>query len=98
MCFRSRPDDSKYTKEKVEELSARLDGKKVCNILREQRIKLAEANHIAFKSEESFSIGPCAGTCEKCDEESKYLRKQMQNIQEEKRVYPQFDPREAVEL
>ncbi len=98
MCFRSRPDDSKYTKEKVEELSARLDGKKVCNILREQRIKLAEANHIAFKSEESLSIGPCAGTCEKCDEKSKYLRKQMQNIPEEKRVYPQSDPREAVEL
>ena len=92
------PDERKHVKEKVEELSARLDGKKVCNMLREQRIKLAEANHISFKSEECPSIGPCAGTCEKCDEESQYLRKQMQNIPEEKRVYPQFDPREEVEL
>lgn len=92
------PDERKHVKEKVEELSARLDGKKVCNMLREQRIKLAEANHISFKSEECPSIGPCGGTCEKCDEESQYLRKQMQNIPEEKRVYPQFDPREEVEL
>jgi len=94
--FRSCPNDSKYTKEKIEELSARLDGKKVCNMLREQRIKLAEANHISFQSEECPSVGSCAGTCEKCDEESEYLRKQMQNIPEEKRVYPQFDPKEEI--
>lgn len=92
------PDKSNHEKEKVEKLSARLDGKKVCNVLREQRIKLAKANHISFKSEECASIGPCAGTCERCDMESKYLRKQMENIPEEKRVYPQFDPREEMEL
>lgn len=86
------PEDSMRVKEKVERLSARLDGKKVCNILREQRIRLAEANNISFKSEECPSIGPCAGTCEKCDAESEYLRKQLQKIPEEKRIYPQFDP------
>ena len=94
----SRPVNNKYTKKKFEELSARLDGKKVCNVLREQRIKLAEANHISFKSAECGSIGPCAGTCERCDMESEYLRKQMQNIPEEKRVYPQFNPKEEMEL
>ncbi|MFG6369768.1 MAG: hypothetical protein K1W16_15390 [Lachnospiraceae bacterium] len=94
----SYPDASNRVKEGVEKFSVSLDGKKVCNILREQRIKLAEANQIPFKSEECLSVGPCAGTCEKCDEESQYLRKKMQNIPEEKRVYPQFDPREEMEL
>lgn len=42
------------------------------------------------------SIGPCAGTCERCDEESGYLRKQLQKIPVEKRIYPQFDPGEEV--
>lgn len=94
----SYPEDSVHVKEEVERLSPRLDGKKVCNVLREQRIRLAEANNIPFKSEECPSIGPCAGTCEKCDAESKYLRKQLQKIPEEKRIYPQFDPGEEVQV
>ncbi|MDE7477082.1 MAG: membrane receptor RagA, partial [Lachnospiraceae bacterium] len=92
----SYPEDTKYIKEEVERPAARLDGKKVCNILREQRIQLAKANHIPFRSEECPSIGPCAGTCDKCDMESEYLRKQLQKIPEEKRVYPQFDPAKEV--
>ncbi len=70
--------------------------KKVCNVLREQRIRLAEANHITFQSKECPSIGPCAGTCEKCDMELKYLGKQLQKIPEEQKVYPQFDPQKEV--
>ena len=92
----SYPLDDEYTKEEVERPVARIDGKRVCNILRQQRIKLAEANNIPFESEDCPSIGPCAGTCEKCDRESKYLRKAMNKIPEDKRVYPQFDPIEEV--
>ncbi len=88
----SYPKDSIQVKEEVERLPERLDGKKICNLLREQRIRLAKANHISFKSEECPFTGPCAGTCEKCDAESEYLRKQLQKIPEEKRIYPQFDP------
>lgn len=90
----SYPEDSRYVKEEVERPSARLDGKKVCDMLRKQRIKLAEANNIPFESEECPSLGPCAGTCEKCDAESEYLREQLLKISEEKRIYPQFDPKE----
>ena len=90
------PENSMHVKEEVERLTARLDGKNICNMLREQRIRLAEANNIPFKSVECPSTGPCAGTCERCDEESVYLRKQLQKIPEEKRVYPQFDPSEEV--
>lgn len=92
----SYPQDTDRVKEEVERLSVRLDGKKVCNILREQRIRMAEANHIPFQSDECPSIGPCAGTCEKCDMESKYLRKQLQKIPENQRVYPKFDPAEEM--
>ena len=92
------PEDSMHVKEEVERLPARLDGKEVCDVLRKQRIRLAEANNISFKSEECPSIGPCAGTCEKCDAESEYLRKQLQKIPEEKRIYPPFDPGEEEQV
>lgn len=86
----SYPD--KNVKNVIEKPVARIDGKKICNILREQRIRLAAANNIPFESDECPSVGACAGTCEKCDREADYLRGQMQMIPEEKRVYPQFDP------
>ena len=90
------PQSDRYTKEEIEKLSARIDGKKVCTLLREQRIRLAEANNIPFESEDCPSIGACAGTCPKCDEESDYLRECMEKIPKEKRVYPQFDPSEEI--
>lgn len=94
----SYPEDKEYVKEEIEKPTARLDGKKVCNILREQRIRFAEANHIPFRSEPCPSIGPCAGTCEKCDMELKYLTKQIKKIPEEQRIYPKFDPKEEMML
>jgi len=83
--------------EMVERQLARIDGKQVCNLLRKQRIKLAEANNIPFESEECPSTGACAGTCPKCDQEAAYLRECLEKIPEEKRVYPQFDPEEEME-
>lgn len=90
------PDDDESTKEAVERPVARIDGKRVCNILRNQRLQLAKANNIPFKSRECYSVGPCAGTCAKCDIEAQYLRKKLMRIPEEDRVYPQFDPYEEV--
>ena len=92
----SYPQNNDNIKKEVEKPAARFDGKKVCNILREQRIRLAQANNIPFKSKPCPSIGPCAGTCEKCDMESDYLRKQIEKIPEEQRIYPKFDPEEEM--
>lgn len=85
------PKEDEDTREEVKRTVARIDGKKVCNFLREQRIRLAEENGILFYSEECPTIGPCAGTCQKCDQEAEYLRMELEKIPEEMRVYPQFD-------
>ena len=36
------------------------------------------------------STGPCAGTCQQCDMELKYLQKELQKIPQDERVYPKF--------
>ncbi len=87
-----------YVKHEIERPVARMDGKRVCNILKEQRVKLARANGIPFKSVVCPSIGPCAGTCNRCDEEAKYLSSAMMKIPEEKRIYPHFNPAREVAL
>ena len=91
VCPPSYPLKSDSTKKEVERPIVRTDGKKLCNTLREQRILLAEANNIPFESEECPTIGPCAGTCDKCDREAKYLYDQMKKIPKEERVYPRFE-------
>lgn len=87
----SYPEKNEHIKKEIERPVARTDGKKICNMLREQRILLAEANNIPFESEECPTIGPCAGTCDKCDREAKYLYDQMKKIHEDERIYPRFE-------
>ena len=92
----SYPEDSDDAREAIERNPVRVDGKRICNLLREKRIQLAEANGIIFDSAECPSIGACAGTCPKCDEELRYLQQEIEKIPEEKRVYPKFDVLEEV--
>lgn len=84
------PEEDDRTKEEIERVPARIDGKKICEYLRKQRIQLAEANGIKFSSEECPSVGPCGGTCAKCDQESAYLRDKLAAIAPENRVIPDF--------
>lgn len=84
------PDRDDKVKEEIESVPARIDGKQICEFLKRLRIKLAEANGIAYASEKCPSIGPCAGTCAKCDQEAAWLRDQLAAIAPENRVIPDF--------
>lgn len=85
------PENGSTTKEKIERLNTRIDGKKICNYLRQLRNELAKANGIKFFSEECPSfVGPCAGTCAKCDLEAAYLRDKLADISESERIIPDF--------
>ena len=89
-CTPSYPSDDNNVKKHIESLPPRIDGKKICNYLRAQRLALAKANNIEFKSEECPSVGACAGTCVKCEQESQFLRKELNKIPVTKQKIPNF--------
>jgi len=84
------PNDDEDTKAEVCQPIPRIDGKQVCEILKNMRRELAAANGIDFETVNCPSIGPCAGTCMQCDKELKDLQDALMNIPEEERVYPRF--------
>ena len=84
------PDSGKNVKSAVEQLHPRFDGKGVCDKLKRMRKALADANGIEFETVDCPSTGPCAGTCQQCDMELKYLQQKLEEIREEDRVYPQY--------
>lgn len=53
-----------------------------CTSLRELRRKVARANQIPYDTEECDNLGPCWGTCPKCDEEVAYLDRELQKKKE----------------
>ena len=83
------PLNSDKVREKNEDLIPRTDGKEVCTYLRNIRNDLAKANNIPFESEPCDFEGDCAGTCEKCDQESAYLRDELSKIPVQERKYPE---------
>lgn len=64
------------------------NGKEVCTYLRNMRKELAAVNGIVFFQQPCNNIGPCAGTCEVCDQEIDYINKELNKIPSEKRIYP----------
>lgn len=91
IMWRQYPDIEEGSKEVVQQLSPRLDGKRVCEELKKMRKSLAAANGIKYKTVNCPSKGPCAGTCRQCDKELRYLREQMEKIPEGKRIYPKYE-------
>nr|WP_298052205.1 membrane receptor RagA [uncultured Lachnoanaerobaculum sp.] len=77
--------------DKIDRLAARIDGKEICDMLCDYRKQLAAMNNIEFISEECGHVGPCAGTCDKCDEEAEYLRDELSKIPKEKQKIPRFE-------
>lgn len=52
-------------------------GKKVCKILKDIRMQIAQENDIEFITSECQHKGDCAGTCPKCEAEVRYLESQL---------------------
>lgn len=71
----------------VEQLHPRLDGKEVCETLKQMRKRLAEENNIQIEMVDCPSTGPCAGTCQQCDNEIRYLQEQLMKKREVERIY-----------
>ena len=52
-------------------------GKGVCLILKGIRQKIADANGISYQPKECHHEGDCAGTCPACEEEIRYLEREL---------------------
>lgn len=57
-----------------------MTGREKCEILRDMRRKIAEANGIVYLTSECTFQGDCLGFCPKCDAESKYLDSELNRI------------------
>ena len=53
-------------------------GKKICNLLKHIRMRIAEANHIPYHTKECDFKGECRGTCPACENELAYLLRQLE--------------------
>lgn len=54
-----------------------MNGKDKCRLLKEIREEIARENNIEFESEECTFEGDCSGTCPKCEEELRYLEREI---------------------
>ena len=52
-------------------------GKEICETLKDIRRDIAEANEIDYQPTECTHEGDCAGTCPKCESETRWLEKQL---------------------
>lgn len=57
-------------------------GKKICNALKEIRRQIALINNIEFVTSECGHKGNCKGTCQKCEQEVKYLEEQLASLEQ----------------
>lgn len=55
-------------------------GKKKCEVLRQVRKKIADANGIDYTPHECNHEGDCAGTCPACEQEVRYIEGQLQRM------------------
>ena len=53
------------------------NGKEVCKRLKEVRREIAKANDIPLIQEECKHEGDCMGTCPKCEQEVRYLEREL---------------------
>ena len=52
-------------------------GKSTCKLLKDIRQQIADANGISYQPKECHYKGDCAGTCSACEEEIRYLEREL---------------------
>ena len=52
-------------------------GKNTCKLLKDIRQQIADANGISYQPKECHHKGDCAGTCPACEEEIRYLEREL---------------------
>ena len=52
-------------------------GKSTCKLLKSIRQQIADANGISYQPKECHHKGDCAGTCSACEEEIRYLEREL---------------------
>ena len=52
-------------------------GKSTCKLLKDIRQQIADANGISYQPKECHHKGDCAGTCPVCEEEIRYLEREL---------------------
>ena len=52
-------------------------GKSTCKLLKDIRQQIADANGISYQPKECHHKGDCAGTCSACEEEIRYLEREL---------------------
>lgn len=60
-------------------------GKRICNVLKAIRQRIADANAIPIDNDECQHEGDCPGTCPKCDAEVEYITKVLEQRTKEKK-------------
>ena len=54
-----------------------MKGKSTCKLLKDIRQQIADANGISYQPKECHHKGDCAGTCPACEEEVRYLEREL---------------------
>ena len=54
-----------------------IKGKSTCKLLKDIRQQIADANGISYQPKECHHKGDCAGTCPACEEEIRYLEREL---------------------
>ena len=54
-----------------------IKGKSTCKLLKDIRQQIADANGISYRPKECQHKGDCAGTCPACEEEIRYLEREL---------------------
>ena len=75
-------------KEVVRYQAPKTNGAEICKRLRTMRAELAAANNIVFFQKPCHYNKSCAGTCPVCDDEIRYINKELNKIPPEQRIYP----------